>query len=78
MNCDEAILVVPQPRRQALIEVAGGRVQRTVQRALVPAQHVARLLGDAPVDVDRLEAALRRQGQPDFGRAGHDHGTPQL
>ena len=78
MNLREAVLVVAQPRREALIEVAGGGMQRAIQCALMPSKDVARLHGNTPVDVDRLESALRREAQPDFGRAGHDHSGPPL
>src|SRR6185503_361368 len=69
------ILVVPKSRRQALIEIARGGVEGAVDGALVTLQHVARYLRDPLVDVDRLEAPLGCEGQPDFGRTDAAHGT---
>jgi hypothetical protein len=67
------VVVVVQPHAQALIEVAGGGVKRGVERAAVAAQDVAEIRGDTPVDVDGLEAPLRRQRQRQFRRTGPYH-----
>ena len=67
------VVLVVQPHRQALIEIAGGGVERGVERAAVTAQQIAVLLRDALVDVDRLEAALWRQRQRQFRRTGPNH-----
>src|SRR6185503_99781 len=67
------VVAMVQPHRQALIEVAGRGVERRVERAAMPAQHVAEILVDALVDVNRLEAALWRQGQRQFRRTGRNH-----
>src|SRR5262249_62096589 len=63
------IAVVPEPRRQALLEVACRRVQRAVGGGLVAAQHVTRFRGDMRVDVEGFEAARRRQPQSQLGWA---------
>ena len=47
------------PRREALIEVAGGGVERAVECPAVPSENVAGRPADMAVDVDGLEAALR-------------------
>jgi hypothetical protein len=55
----DALAAVVEPRRQALLEIAGGGVVREVERARIPAQQIAVLLGDAFVDVDDVEAGAR-------------------
>jgi hypothetical protein len=69
----QQIVVVVQPHAQALIEVARRGVERRIERAAVAAQDVAELRGDAAVDVDSLEAPLRRQGQRQFRRVAPNH-----
>ena len=67
------VVAMMQPHRQALIEIPGRGVKRRVERAAVAAEDVAGLLGNTTVHVDGLEAALRRQGQRQFGRTGPNH-----
>jgi hypothetical protein len=68
---EAAVLVVHAPR-QALVQVAGGRVQRAVERSAVASKQVSRLGADPLVDVDRLEAAAGVQPEAYFrGRRGH-------
>ena len=61
-------MVVVHPAGEALVEVAGRGVERAVEGLAVAAEEVARLGGDPLVDVDRLEAAARVQGQADLCR----------
>ena len=65
----QPVLTVAHARREALIEITRGGVERAIQRPPVPAEDVAGFLGDPRVDVDRLESALRRQPELEFGRA---------
>ena len=58
-----AIVAVSEARREALIEVAGGGVERRVQRPLMTAEEIARLGREPGVDVNRLEASLRGECQ---------------
>jgi acyl-CoA dehydrogenase len=48
-------------------------VERAIERAAVPLEKVAGLFGNAGIDVDRLEALARREGQSEFRRACAHH-----
>ena len=64
--------MVVHPAGEALVEVPRGRVERAVEGLPVALQQVAGVGGDPLVDVDRLEAAARAQGEPDLcGSGGH-------
>jgi hypothetical protein len=59
---------VVQSRREAVVEIAGGGVERRVERLLVPGQDVAGFGLDTLRHVDGFETACGLEGQPDLGR----------
>jgi hypothetical protein len=50
-----------KPHGQTLIEITRGRVERTVERSPVAVKDIPGFFGDSRIDVDGLEAPLRRE-----------------
>src|SRR5262249_42052707 len=71
----QLLLVVAQAVGQALLEIAGRRVQGAVECALVSVEQIASLLGHLGVDVDRLEPPLGSQPQIELRRSSHHAGV---
>ena len=72
----EPPVVVMHPGREALVEIARGRVKGAVERLAVTPQQVAGVRRDLLVDVDRFEAAAGAQGEPDL--SGHGSHSAEL
>jgi len=62
----DAVVAPVEAPGEALLEVAGGGVDRAVERALVTAQQVPGLGGEAALDVDQLVAGARDEAQNDL------------
>jgi len=58
----EAVASVVETSREAVVEIAGGGVERSVEGLLVPREDVTGFGLDTLGDVDGLEAARRLQG----------------
>jgi hypothetical protein len=72
----QAFTIVLQPRGKGLLDVSRGGVWRVVLRAAMARQDVAAFARDAGVDVDPFNAAVGRDGEPDFHRRVRGHDRP--
>ena len=57
-----------EPRREALLEVAGGRVQRVIEMMGILVDHAAVSRSQALADVNDVESCPRRQLESDLDR----------